>query len=151
MAKGIKTGGRVAGVPNKTTSTVKDALAALGCDVFSGMAHIALGNVICNVCLGNLVSPVQLPDGEHAADCPYENLIGVKCTCDGITLRKCQSCKGTGREIVSPELRGKMYAELAQYVEAKKKHVMLANDPDNPAVQGYRLEVFDLTKHVAKK
>lgn len=122
MAKGTKTGGRAAGTPNKTTSTVRDALAALGCDVFSGMAQIALGNVICNVCLGKLVSPVQLPDGEHAAGC-----FGDPCICDGITLRKCQSCKGTGREIVSPELRGKMYAELAKYVEPQLKAIDHSN------------------------
>jgi hypothetical protein len=33
----------------------------------------------------------------------------------------------------SPELRGRMYAELAQYVYPKRKAVELASDRENPA------------------
>lgn len=137
MAKGKKTGGRVKGSIAIDRRTVRALLDAMKCDPHEGMAKIALGDVICNVCLGSLESPVDLPDGQHAFDCAISRGTDERCTCDGITLKKCQSCKGTGREIVSPELRGKMYAELAQYVEAKKKHVEQANDPDNPIVQGY--------------
>lgn len=41
MAKGKKTGGRVAGTPNKDNQTIMDKLAALDCDPIAGMATIA--------------------------------------------------------------------------------------------------------------
>lgn len=41
MAKGKKTGGRVAGTPNKNNQTIMDKLAALNCDPLEGMAIIA--------------------------------------------------------------------------------------------------------------
>lgn len=41
MAKGKKTGGRVAGTPNKNNQTIMDKLAALDCDPIAGMATIA--------------------------------------------------------------------------------------------------------------
>ena len=37
--------------------------------------------------------------------------------------RTCESCYGSGRENCSPELRGKMYSELAQYIAPKRKAV----------------------------
>jgi hypothetical protein len=41
MAKGIKTGGRSAGTPNRNTVEVKQTLEALGCDPIEGMARLA--------------------------------------------------------------------------------------------------------------
>jgi len=41
MAKGVKTGGRVKGTPNKPTQNIIDKLAELGCDPIEGMATIA--------------------------------------------------------------------------------------------------------------
>ncbi len=42
MALGRKTGGRVAGTPNKRTQDVIERLDALGCDPILGMARIAM-------------------------------------------------------------------------------------------------------------
>jgi len=42
MAKGIKTGGRVPGTPNKRTSEITQKLKELGCDPIEGMARIAM-------------------------------------------------------------------------------------------------------------
>lgn len=42
MANGFKTGGRIAGTPNKVTRQIVDKLEALGCDPIEGMAHIAM-------------------------------------------------------------------------------------------------------------
>ena len=42
MALGLKTGGRVAGTPNRRTVEVMDRLEALGCDPIEGMARIAM-------------------------------------------------------------------------------------------------------------
>ena len=41
MAKGKKTGGRVAGTPNKDNQSIMDKLAELECDPLEGMAIIA--------------------------------------------------------------------------------------------------------------
>ncbi len=69
MAKGIKTGGREKGTPNKRTQEVIAKLADLDCDPISGMAKIALD------------------------------------------------------ENNSPELRGRMFSELAQYIAPKRKAI----------------------------
>ena len=42
MAKGIKTGGRVTGTPNKRTIEAMQKLNKLGCDPIEGMARIAM-------------------------------------------------------------------------------------------------------------
>jgi len=42
MALGRKTGGRVAGMPNRRTVEVIERLEALGCDPIEGMARIAM-------------------------------------------------------------------------------------------------------------
>lgn len=67
MALGKKTGGRIAGTPNKRTADVIERLERLGCDPIKGMALIAM-------------------DTANA-----------------------------------PELRGRMFAELAQYVAPKRR------------------------------
>lgn len=69
MALGRKTGGRVAGTPNKRTAEITERLAALGCDPIEGMARLAMD------------------------------------------------------ESNAPELRGRMFAELAQYVAPKRKAI----------------------------
>ena len=35
----------------------------------------------------------------------------------------CRTCWGSGKEPVAPELRGRMFAELAQYISPKRKAV----------------------------
>jgi hypothetical protein len=42
MALGRKTGGRVAGTPNRRTIEVIERLESLGCDPIEGMAKIAM-------------------------------------------------------------------------------------------------------------
>ena len=42
MAKGLKTGGRSKGTPNKATLEVQERLEELGCDPIEGMARIGL-------------------------------------------------------------------------------------------------------------
>lgn len=37
--------------------------------------------------------------------------------------RTCESCYGSGKEKISPELSGRMYAEIAQYVLPKRKAI----------------------------
>tara|TARA_R110000803_G_scaffold80954_1_gene146824 strand:+ start:861 stop:1175 length:315 start_codon:yes stop_codon:yes gene_type:complete len=42
MAEGKKYGGRVKGTPNKSTQSVNDKLAALGCDPIEGLVKLAV-------------------------------------------------------------------------------------------------------------
>ena len=74
MAKGHKTGGRVAGTPNRRPTDITEKLQALGCDPIEGMACLAMDP--CN----------------------------------------------------APELRGRMLAELAQYVAPKRRALDLTDN-----------------------
>ena len=42
MAKGLKTGGRKSGTPNRRTQNIEEKLDAMGCDPILGMAKIAI-------------------------------------------------------------------------------------------------------------
>jgi hypothetical protein len=80
MAIGRKTGGRIAGTPNRKTQEIGELLESLGCNPIQGMAEIAMNSE------------------------------------------------------ASLELRGRMYAELAQYVYPKRRalaHQML-DEQGNP-------------------
>lgn len=90
----------------------------LKCDPIKGMALIALNQVPCGLCRGKLRTRYKLPEGSHAAGCDPE-----KCTCEGIAERTCLSCYGSGWEAISPDLRGKMFAELAKYKHPQLKQV----------------------------
>lgn len=109
----VKTGGRPKGGPNAITRTVQETLARLGCDPFDGMATIAQNKLPCGVCRGKGKTPYKLPTGEGEP---------IK-----IGIRTCESCYGTLFEACSPELRGKMHAELAQYVSPKRKALDITN------------------------
>ena len=80
MAKGKKTGGRVAGTPNRKTKELVDLLELLGCNPIEGMARIAM-------------------DEQH-----------------------------------SPELRGRMFAELAGYLWPKRNAVELTGEDGGPVM-----------------
>ncbi len=106
MAKGKKTGGRQKGSGNKHTATLRERIARFNCDPFEVLADIANGNLDCGVCLGAGKTRYQAAaDGDRTFE------------------RVCQSCYGSKRERISPAERGKAAAELAQYIEAKRKAV----------------------------
>ncbi len=105
--KGTRPSGRKKGTPNKSTLSIQEKLDAIGCDPYTGMATIAINKLPCGVCRGKGKTPYKTEDGE-------------------IRTRKCESCYGTLFEACSPELRGKMYAELAQYVGAKRKAIEMS-------------------------
>ena len=78
MARGKKTGGRVAGTPNRRTADAIERLERLGCDPIEGTAVIAM-------------------DPSNA-----------------------------------PELRGRMYAELAGYVAPKRRALDVSAEAAQP-------------------
>ena len=104
VPKGTRVGGRQKGTPNKRTQEVSDILARLGCNPFQGMATIALNKLPCGVCRGKGRTKYKMASGE-------------------VSERTCESCYGTLFEACSPELRGKMHAELAKYIAPQRKAV----------------------------
>lgn len=105
MALGKKTGGRIKGSVNKSTGKLVERLRTWGCDPFQVLADIARGELLCGVCRGEGKTRFQ----PHGARRPG--------------IRPCQSCWGSGKERISPSERGKAAAELAGYIEAKRKAV----------------------------
>lgn len=77
--------GRKKGTPNKRTLEVQELIDRTGCTD-------PLANLKCNVCRGKLKTKYKRDDGR-------------------LGERICESCYGSGYEIVSPELRGKMWAK----------------------------------------
>lgn len=114
---------RQVGTPNKRTQETAEKLARLGCDPITGMAHIAMNKLPCGVCRGELKTRYKLAEGVHTPECRQTLGPCGPCTCEGVGTRICQSCYGSGWEACSPELRGKMYAEIAQYVLPKRKAI----------------------------
>jgi hypothetical protein len=120
--KGQKTGGRKKGVPNRKTEEIADKLARLRCDPIEGMAHIATGNITCPTCAGKKRAKYSIGmagpywDPEKGAE------------------MACRTCTGTGKEPIAPELKGKMYAELAQYVAPKRKAIEVTGKDGGPVI-----------------
>ncbi len=130
--------GRKSGSVNKATASAKEKLERIGCDPVTGMATIALNNLPCGVCRGEGRTRYSLGDSglspcddalcvqNRAQDKPDPAFFCVWCSNTGtrnINIRTCLSCYGTLFEACSPELRGKMYAELATYVHTKLKAI----------------------------
>lgn len=111
---GERRGGRVKGQPNRKTIEVAETLARLKCDPIAGMARIANGDVDCGVCHGKGRTKYQPARGEAIAE------------------RTCESCYGSGKERISPELKGKMHAELAQYLLPKRKAIEVSGPGGGP-------------------
>lgn len=125
-----------AGIPNKRTQDIQEKLARIGCDPITGMAEIALNRLPCGVCRAELRTKYLLSSGTHADKCGFQidknGVIAGTCTCEGIGVRICQSCYGSGWEACSPELRGKMYAEIANYVLPKRKAIEHTGEDGGP-------------------
>jgi hypothetical protein len=125
--------GRPAGSKNKLTLDAIAKLDALGCDPLEGLAKIALGDVPCPTCHGELRARYSIGPGGFYLD-P-----------DDGQERTCRTCFGSGKEPITPELRGKVLAELAGFVAPKLKAVdHSSNDGSlSPAVTAIRVEFVD--------
>lgn len=90
MAKGKKTGGRVAGTPNKDNQSVMDKLAELKCDPLMGMAEIAITSMTdgdyhlafqCFKELGQYVAPKRKSievSGDLGVDIRADIMVGFR-------------------------------------------------------------------------
>jgi hypothetical protein len=105
---------------NKQTRTPAEWLELMNRNVIEGMARIALGDVPCGICRGAGVTRYQPARGQ-----------------DKLLERTCESCYGSGKEKISPELSGQMYAQLAKYVYPQLMQMEVRTDPATaaPALQ----------------
>lgn len=114
-----KTGGRIKGSTNKKTLEVIDTLAKLKCNPIEGMAKIAMDD------------RTTLDTKSRKIVKELRDLLKIKPDLLEFFEMVLASWQG-----YAPELRAKMFSELAQYVYPKRKAVELSTDPNNPiAVQ----------------
>ena len=118
-----KIGGKKSGTKNWLTRTVSEVCESMGLNPFEGMAIIALNKLPCGVCRGKGKTAYKLPNGD-------------------LGMRTCESCYGTLFEACSPELRGKMNAELASYIHPKKKAVEVSN-PDGTLKPSWEVVILE--------
>src|SRR3954464_9148586 len=91
---GERRGGRQKGTVNKQTANVMEILSRLNCDPIEGMAKIASGEIRCGTCHGKGKTKYKV-EGK-------------------INESVCESCYGSLMEKITPDLRGRMYSELAK-------------------------------------
>jgi hypothetical protein len=123
---GKKTGGKKLGSLNRTTR-LKRSMAAGNEDALAEMRRIARGDVPCGVCHGRGKTKYQparrSENGEWIVSDPDAGKLAE---------RTCLSCYGSGKEIISPELKAKMWAEIAKYERPQLKAVQVGGDPEKP-------------------
>jgi hypothetical protein len=109
--------GRPKGSQNKRTKEGLELISRFE-DPLVGIAKTAAGDVPCGVCHGKGKTKFQ-PARKRPIDSPdYWEVDEPK-----LSERTCQSCYGSGKEKISPELRLRALAELAEYKYAKRKAV----------------------------
>lgn len=101
---GERRGGRKAGTPNKKTEELEAILRRLNCSPEERLALIANGTLPCCVCFGKGRTHYLGKNGK-------------------MEMRKCESCRGTLREKISPSLIKEAAAELLSYLRPKRKAI----------------------------
>jgi hypothetical protein len=128
---GPKTGGRKKGQRNLSNRTdVQAIVKAANCSPYRIMAQLANGHAPCSVCKGKgrtKYQPsrqTQLIDGVRAYVMPSNP--------ESMEERVCLSCYGSGKEIVSPELRGRMAESLGRYLAPQLKAIEHTGEGGGP-------------------
>lgn len=105
--------GATKGPISQQAKNVAERLNIVGCDPFDILAKIAMGTLPCGVCFG--MGKTRYQAGK---DRQFE--------------RTCQSCYGSALEHLSPGDRMRAAAELAQYLEPKRKAIEVAGTGGGP-------------------
>lgn len=101
MAKGVKTGGRAKGTPNKSTQSLMEKCERLGCDPFEILLRFAMGDWKGLGYEAQQALKQVTEGGEHI----YE-------------------------DVIPPELRQKSAKEASEYLYPKRKAVEISGDED---------------------
>ncbi len=136
---GNKTGGRKKGTPNKNTKEVMATLDAMGCNPIEGLARIAMGDAPCLSCRDGQVTAPQFYRMTKLS--PPLHWKGRDARSLNRMMVDCPNCSGTGVAIVSSELSGNMFKELAQYVAPKRKAIEVEDKTNGHEAFLHRLEV----------
>ena len=112
--------GRPKGSRSKQQLQVEAILQRLDCCPIEGMAMIMMQKCPCPTCDGALQARYSIGQ------------FGIYIDPDKGETMTCRTCWGTGREPISPELRGKMASELAQYIAPKRKSIEHTVQGDAP-------------------
>lgn len=124
---GERRGGRKKGTPNNSEiARVKDTLKSLGVRPGEYSARIVIGDVPCGVCHGIGATKFQPARGQQK-----------------LSKRTCESCYGSGKERLSPELRQKADAELLKYCEPQLKAIEVTGSGGGPVLT-------DITVHFVR-
>lgn len=100
-------------------TTVRQRVEEWGCDPFKVMADAAMGELVCSVCRGAGKTKFQPGTGRLPSKGERK-----------LSERVCQSCYGSGREILSPKDRIAASAYLGRYMEPELKAVEIKNALD---------------------
>lgn len=119
-----KIGGRTPGI-RKIEQTAAEICSGMQHSPILGMIKIARGDVPCAVCHGAGKTKFQPLNGDEPGE------------------RTCQSCWGSGKEAISPELRGKMEAELAKYVHPQLRSIEHSGEIGQPDLAAILRERFN--------
>jgi hypothetical protein len=109
--------GRKKGTPNSATVELNALLYGMGCDPKQRLALVAMGELPCTVCRGSGRTKYK-----HIAKDGAEQILD----------RICESCYGTLKEKISPDLIFRASAELLQYQLPKRKAVELTGADGAP-------------------
>lgn len=109
---------------------------------------VMLGNMKCRTCKGNGLKRYRLSEKRQTpCDCG-KSMHCWRCNGTGTQIwneRVCQSCRGDGDEVISPETSLNAAAHLAKYVAPQLKQVDHVSSDDSQR-QGWVLVVKDAPK-----
>lgn len=119
--------GRQKGVPTKAKiefETASQVLEKIGLNPIERQARMADGDVPCGVCFGKGKTKFQPKrrkpkPGTDPLAFDFEDVDQH----ESLSERTCQSCYGSGREQISPELRQRCLSDLAKYVYPTLKQI----------------------------
>jgi hypothetical protein len=108
--------------------------------------EVMLGNMKCRTCKGKGLKRYRLSE-KRQAPCACENPAHCwRCNGTGTQIwneRVCQSCRGDGDEVISPETSLNAAAHLAKYVAPQLKQVDHVSSDDSQGVKGIRVVFVD--------
>lgn len=121
MAKGKKTGGRKKGSVNHPNRIRAEGLTDLIRRAKDVCDQILVMSLPCSVCRGKGKSAFQAGSGKEPG------------------LRICQSCWGSGKEKITPELRAKVALETLEYGHPRLKSIEHTGVDGGPIQLGIRV------------
>lgn len=129
MAKGVKTGGRKRGSPNKKSAAIRERLLELGCDHVEYLALTVNNQIECGICRGTGKTPFQPRAGSKSKG-----------------VRICQSCWGSKLERLRPSERQQAATDLLKFTHPTLKAVEVTGGDGGPIQHRVKVVYVDPPK-----